>query len=332
MTQRHFCTYFDHRYLARGLALHASLSRHSPDCILWVLCLSDVCAQALRQLARPGLRPVTLAELEHFDPELAACKGNRSLVEYYFTCSPCLPRYVFQMVPSTQSITYLDSDLYFFADAEEIFRTIGNCSVGITPHRFTPRAQSSHGKFGKYNVGLLYFRRDVAGLACLEWWRQQCIHWCYDRLEGERYADQKYLEQFEGLFPGVCNIDHPGVNLAPWNIATHTMEASETGPKVDGRPLIFFHFQGIRKLSRQRYDSNLSGYGARLSPTARDHVFLPYLKELSALEEMLVRDGILNSIEPGVRREAVGLLAIWRRFKRDLRQVRAGMLGNIVRF
>ena len=33
MSDRHFCTYFDHRYLARGLALQASLARVDEDLV-----------------------------------------------------------------------------------------------------------------------------------------------------------------------------------------------------------------------------------------------------------------------------------------------------------
>ena len=330
MTTRHYCTYFDHRYLARGLALHESLRRFG-DAQLWVLALSGECESALRGLARPGLRIVTLAELEAFDPQLAACRADRSLVEYYFTCSPSLPRYVLNREPAIDGVSYVDSDLYFFADPELMFDEIAGCSVAITPHRFSPPALASHGKYGRYNVGLVHFRRDDNGLACLEWWRERCQEWCHDRLEGGRYADQKYLERFEELFDGVCAIAHAGANLAPWNIAVYTIGGTPRAPTVDGLPVIFFHFQGVRRISPGRYDSNLSGYGARLSPGARSNVYEPYLSHLAALEQQLLSAGILEDIAPSARRAASGLLKAWRRAKQLLLQAQAQWLGNIVR-
>jgi hypothetical protein len=125
MSGWHYCTYFDHRYLARGLALHASLQRHAPGSHLWVLCLSEACEAALRKLALPGLHAIALAELEGFDPELARCREGRSLVEYYFTCSPCLPRYVLGNMSEVDGVVYVDSDLYFFASSAKPVGELG---------------------------------------------------------------------------------------------------------------------------------------------------------------------------------------------------------------
>src|SRR5437868_3188599 len=108
---RHFCTYFDHRYLPRGLALTESLRRHCPDFRLWVLCLSRECHDILTQLALPELRLIDLAEFARGDDALLQAKQNRSLIEYYFTCTPSLPLYVLNADPDVETVTYLDSDL-----------------------------------------------------------------------------------------------------------------------------------------------------------------------------------------------------------------------------
>jgi hypothetical protein len=330
-TERHFCTYFDHRYLPRGLALHASLLRHSPGAVLWVLCLSEICATALRRMALPGLVIVPLRELEAFDPELAASKGDRSLIEYYFTCSPCLPRFVLSKAQGVQAITYLDSDLYFFSSPEPIFDELADASVGIISHRFTPQSFRSHGKYGRYNVGWVYFRRDERGVDCLEWWHQQCLAWCHDRLEGDRYADQKYLESFEGNFAGVHAIAHPGANLAPWNIGGHRVGADGDGITVDGAPLVFFHFQGLRLVAAGLYDSNLTGYGGRMTKVIKERVFKPYLLDLAGTEVMLIRSGLLASIDGGMRRDAPGVIGYLRRASRMVRHAKAALAGNLVK-
>ena len=74
MSKRVYCTYFDHNYLSRGLALYHSLARHAPGARLWVLCLSDACYTALTALDLPDLVPRRLADFEAAEPEVAATR------------------------------------------------------------------------------------------------------------------------------------------------------------------------------------------------------------------------------------------------------------------
>lgn len=328
---RHFCTYFDHRYLTRGLALLASLEATVPAFTLWVLALSDETVQLLSGLALPNVRIVPLPLLLLHDPELAATRRTRSPAEFYFTCSPCLPRYLMQREGITD-VTYLDSDLFFLSTPEPVFEEIRHASIAITPHRFAGRAIRTHSRYGRYNVGWVTFRNDENGMACLEWWRQRCLEWCFDRAEAERYADQKYLDQFETLFSGVQAIRHPGANVAPWNVAGLDISLRDGRVLVDGRELVFFHFQGLRRLSRRWYDSNLTGYGARLDPILRQHAFRPYLQALLAAETRIrmIDAGTAMEIGPGVRRRP-GLAGVRAALGRTLRTLRAGARGNLIR-
>ena len=329
-THRHFCTYFDHRYLAQGLALHTSLSAVCGEFTLWVLALSEPAERMLAAAGLDNLRVVPLAALEAFDPELRASRANRSLVEYYFTCSPCLPRYLLREHAEVREITYLDSDLYFFSSPESVFEEIGAASVAITPHRFTSDSARTHARYGLYNVGWLTFRDDADGRACLEWWRERCIEWCFDRVEADRYADQKYLDRFQILFKGVHAIAHPGANLAPWNLARHAVSWQDGTVRVDERELVFFHFQGLRRLFDGWYDSNLTGYGARLTPPVREHVFRPYLAAIQQAEAAAATLG--STIESDrIRRRARGLTGLRYAAGRGWRSLRAAFAGNLVR-
>lgn len=323
---RHFCTYFDHRYLRLGLALHASLRRICPDFTLWVLALDDEAAWALRAMALPSMKIICLAELERFDQELKAIEGSRSRIEYYFTCSPCLPRYLISEHGLGQ-VTYLDSDLWFFSDPEILFHEIGGESVAIVPHRLARSAAHSHAKYGRYNVGWLTFTADAEGLACLAWWRSKCIDWCFDRVEPGRYADQKYLDEFEGRFKGVHSIGHPGANLAPWNVSGHELTLESDRVLVDGHPLVFFHFQGLRTTATGVYDTNLSAYGARLSPVLRESVFKPYLRALAEADALIRTHAPSLSASPASLRRTG--LSQWRlRASRMWRTLRARMTGT----
>src|SRR5262249_1819337 len=176
----------------------------------------------LGRLALPGLRPIALAALEKGDPALARARLDRTRVEYYFTCTPSLPLFVLNHTSGVEVVTYLDADLYFFGDPAPVAAELGSGSVLIIPHRFPEHLKHAEA-YGIYNVGLLCFRNDERGRACLTWWRERCLEWCHDRLEGERFADQGYLNDWPARFPGVVVLQHPGVNLAPWNVARYRL-------------------------------------------------------------------------------------------------------------
>src|SRR4030081_3916955 len=106
-----YCTYFDHNYLSRGLALYYSLQRHAPGSRLWVLCLSETCHQTLVALDLPGIVPVWLSEFEAADAEVAATRTHRSTIEYYFTCTAAWMLCVLEREAKAEWVTYLDGDL-----------------------------------------------------------------------------------------------------------------------------------------------------------------------------------------------------------------------------
>jgi hypothetical protein len=286
-TMRDYCTYFDHRYLVRGLALYRSLAATGTPFRLWVLCLDAPCLALLRRLDLPHLRLLPLAALERADPALAGARRGRTLVEYYFTCTPALLLHLFRTRADVDLLTYLDADLFFFADPAPLFAALGDRSVAIVPHRYPPRLAHLAAAFGEYNVGWLSFRRDAPALACLTSWRRQCLAWCYDRVEAGRYADQKYLDAWPARFPGVVVLRHPGANLAPWNLATHRLAAPGGRVAVDGAPLLFFHFHRLRAIRPWLFAPRLSDFGVTMDAVMRRHLYGPYLRELRLVHHAL---------------------------------------------
>ncbi len=277
----HFCTYFDRGFLIPGLALWRSLQAHAADTVLWVLALDDFTAELLRDLGEPGLRVVALAEVERGDADLAAAKANRTRVEYLFTLSPCWPRWLLRRHPEIDRVTYLDADLFFFASPAPIFAAMdaAHASVLVTAHRFPPwlRHYEQHGTF---NVGVLAFRNDDPGRACLDDWRRECLAWCHDRVEDGKYADQKYLDAWpERLGQTLLVLDRPGVNLAPWNWAGQDFVSRQW---VDEGELIVFHFARFRPLLGDRWwQSGQLDYGV-MPFTLRNALYGPYWRALAA--------------------------------------------------
>jgi hypothetical protein len=285
MANRVYCTYFDHNYLSRGLALYHSLQRHAPDFRLWVLCQSELCHRILAALDLPNLRAVRLADFEAADPEVAATRTNRSRVEYYFTCSPAWMLFVLEREPSAEWVTYLDADMFFFESPNSIYDELEDAAVAIIPHRYPAKLQKLR-RFGTYNVGWVGARNEVDGIAAIKWWREKCIEWCYDYVDGDRFADQGYLDSFSTRFPRVKAIEHIGANLAPWNIENYRIDFRDDKVLIDRiRPLIFFHFQGLKQAMGWFIFNNHRLYRAPFTNEVRDHIYRPYVEQLLAIEK-----------------------------------------------
>lgn len=288
---RHYCTYFDRGFLAQGLALWRSLAAKDPESVLWVLALDDFTAEVLREVGGTRLRVVTLAEAEAGDAELAAAKANRSRVEYFFTLSPCWPRWLLAKQGARAEmdrITYVDADMFFFADPADIFEAMdrAGASVLVTAHRF-PEWLRRFERHGKYNVGILSFRNDAAGRECLDDWRARCLEWCHDRPEEGKYADQKYLDAWpERLGEALLVLPDTGVNLAPWNWAGCVIrgEAGD-GVRIDGGPLVLFHFARFRPVRGEEWwQSGQLEYGV-MPRSLRRMIYEPYARALLAARD-----------------------------------------------
>ena len=267
-----------------------SLQRYDPEAVLWVLALDDYTARILGLLCDERLRVVLIDQLESSDEALVRAKENRSRVEYYFTLSPCWPRWLLENHPEIGQITYLDADLFLFGSLEGIWRELETrgASVLMTEHRFGSELKRFE-KHGVYNVGILSFRRDVEGMGCLDDWRERCLAWCYDRLEDGKYADQKYLEAWpERWGEAVWVCDHPGVNAAPWNWTNHRVRAN-VGEAVtfDGQPVLLFHFARLRAIwGTWWWQSGQIEYGV-MPWSIRQALYGPYGIAMDAAREEL---------------------------------------------
>ncbi|MFA6659969.1 MAG: hypothetical protein WCS25_09790 [Victivallaceae bacterium] len=284
----HFTTYFDSIYVLQGITLYRSLKITGVDFTLYVACLDQRAYDIISKLDEPDIIPIRLDEIEKFDPEFAAVKSNRSIVEYYFTLSPVLPLYIFNKFSGIDILAYLDSDLYFYSSPQPVYDEFDGKSVLIIEHRF-PDELRWREKFGKYNVQCQLYRNDEDALNCLHWWRKRCIEWCYDRLESGRFADQKYLDCWPQKFRNVIVLQHKGAGLAPWNWYAYDLKIHDSITlTVDGEPLIFYHFQGFKPLNRFMLNHGLGSYHRVMPQHLLRWFYSRYFKELKKTRQQLV--------------------------------------------
>ena len=267
--------------------LHRSLARHSPPFVLWVLCLDDETHRTLATLRLDGVKLIRLAELERADPALLRVKPGRRPVEYYWTCGPALLAHLLERHPTIDRLTYLDGDLCFFGDPTPIYDELGERSILLIEHRKTsPESDRSRAK-GRYNVGMLAFPRTAEGLAYLARWREQCLEWCFDRIEPGRFGDQKYLEEWPTLYRGAVVVRHKGAGVAPWNVGRHRISHAQGRIWVDADPLVFYHFNRLRMVADWLYEPCRWRRRRQLAPMVRRHIYVPYVRELRAAADRI---------------------------------------------
>lgn len=273
-----FCTLFDSNYLSRGLALLRSLGRHLEDFHLYAFAADPRCHDVLASIDDDRLTVLSLSEVE--GPELLAVKPGRSRGEYLWTCTTSTILYVMDHF-DVDHCTYVDADLYFLDSPKVLFEELGDDSILITSHRFSPRYRKLI-KYGKYCVQYMTFKKDDRGLEALRWWRDACIEWCFARREDGKFGDQKYLDDWPERFAGVHELRHLGGGVAPWNVQQY--EVFEEGGRVcvreanasDSFPIVFYHFHSLKLLPRERVDLGLY----RFPPEAQELLYAPYLRTL----------------------------------------------------
>jgi hypothetical protein len=206
----------------------------------------------LAKMRFPYITCIPLPALE--DDALLAVKKQRSIAEYCWTLSPCLPWYVLQNNPQVDRITYVDADLFFYSPLQPLFDEIGAASIAIIEHRFPDRFKHLEVN-GRFCVEWVSIRRDPQGMACLSRWRDQCIEWCFYRLDGERMGDQKYLDEWPQRYSSLVILQNIGAGVAPWNYSDYEFNMVAADQLViDGEPLIFYHFHQFQLLDNGRFD------------------------------------------------------------------------------
>lgn len=236
----YFCTLFDSNYINKGIALYLSIERHTSDFVLYIMAMDKKCYDILNGI---NLKHIIVECIEDIETgKLLEAKSNRSRAEYCWTCGSVVTEHFLKQY-NLPEITYLDSDLQFFCNPKLIDDELkeANASIGLSPHFI------NNITFGIYCVQYVYFRNDKNGVACLEWWKNECLNWCYSKLENGKYGDQKYLDYFSDNFDNVYSIKNRGAGIANWNMDQYKYDKCRMTLKHKDTewPIVFFHYNGV---------------------------------------------------------------------------------------
>ena len=311
-----FCTLFNTKYLSRGLALYYSLEKVCPGFHLYIFAFDDATFDILKKLNLVRATIISLNELE--DEELLRVKPTRTIAEYCWTTTPSTIYYVIKKF-NVASCTYIDADVYFYSTPKIIFDEFSNNSILITEHRFSPEYIKEEKLSGKYCVQFITFRNDSYGLEALTWWKDQCIIWCYNRVENGKFGDQMYLNDWTSRFKKAHVLQHLGAGLAGWNISQYEFYKYKDKfygiekKSADKFDIIFYHFHYLKY-----YTNGKLQLGPRIiSDSAKEYFYKPYLKKLDEMKKKILEVNPL--IDPhGVEKQVYNWKTPLSYFKRKI--------------
>jgi len=262
--------------------MYNSLLAQSTDFHLYIFAFDEACYKILIRMDLSNATIISLGEFE--TQELLSVKNTRTQGEYCWTCTSstvwhCIHTY------GLDHCTYVDADLLFFSDPKVLTDEMGNNSVLITSHRYSHEYDQS-ALSGVYCVQFVTFKNTESGMRALDWWRQACLEWCFNRFEDGKFGDQKYLDDWTTRFEGVHVLKHTGGGMAPWNSKDYSYESinekvfvSDAQSKV---PLIFYHYHDFRYCENDSFRFTAEQYF--LKKEVIDLVYLPYAKALQSAE------------------------------------------------
>jgi len=233
---RNYCTLSDKNYLGQGLALINSIRRVSSEKFtLYYLCLDD---ETYRRLANiEGVVPVKLSDVEDSREQIKKYKQSAAYNEYCWSLASTFSRYLLE--DGLESVMYIDADIYFYQDPKIIYKELGDKSIGIIRHRHN----TSSSPDGEFNVGIIFFKNDEKGRACLNWWNDCLLQNLRPDLAS--CGDQKYLEEFPKKWDTAI-LDKTFAHGAPWNYRLYVYDNFFTDGTViwgdKSQPLVFNHF------------------------------------------------------------------------------------------
>jgi len=274
-----FCVNFDCNYIFQAKEMLESLTAYAHDPMIFLLALDEEVVSWAKNLSSSRIKILTLDEILEVYPSLRHTRSSRSHAEFIFSLKTFLVDFCLKKNKEISSVSYIDVDVRFYSSVIPIYQELKGYDVGLSPHGFTDK-QTKLLRYGQFNAGWVYFRNSENSLEILRYWQGKVIESCEDVPRNGRFAEQKYLDDFPILFKKVRVVENPGVNAGPWSLAHKSIAINNVGKlTVNGHPLIFFHFHGLR-FRGNRVFCNLSTYGYKLDNISRNYIFLPYAQSL----------------------------------------------------
>lgn len=235
--------------LGQAVVLAKSILAHNPS-FTFFIGLADELSDRIQQTDYPFLNFIPLSGLSL--DNLKELLSRYDIFELCCALKPYFGEYLLTTYDPT-ILVYLDTDICVYNNFSYLEESLIQNSILVTPHFLTPPPRD--GKFplerdvlnsGLYNGGFFAIKKNSESLKFLSWWKDRVTTEGYNRVCEGMMVDQLWLNLTPLYFRNVKIVDHPGCNLAYWNMHERIIEQFDEKYFVNSMPLIFFHFSGFK--------------------------------------------------------------------------------------
>lgn len=270
MAKRVIFTIVSCNYIGFAATLMQSVREHHPESDRYII-LSD----AMREFPDVDLA----ANLVCCDDVNIGLIDNMKLwytvIEFNTAVKPFAFTHFFEHKGYDEAL-YIDPDILLFRPLSEVVDALVDHSCVLTPHMMHPLQDGMEPsdltimKSGVYNLGFLALRNDEDGRRLARWWSDRCYTSCRVDIAGNMFTDQRWMDLAPVFVDKPKILRHPGYNIAYWNLAHR--EVSQQGDQwlVDGLPLAFFHFSGIKPDDFEQFSKHQNRFTIENLGPARD--------------------------------------------------------------
>jgi|ERR1043166_419942 hypothetical protein len=246
MSDRILCTIIAKNYVAFARTLAQSFLAQYSDGKVFVLIVDDF--EGYIDPAPECFEIVRLGELNI--PKLQEFCFKYTLKEL---CTAAKASFLKHLISDRgcESVIYLDPDVLITGPLDQLYESLGNHDIILTPHLDTDYPEDgllpndSHIlRAGQFNLGFIGVNSSANARAFLSWWNSKLYEHCVVDVPNGYFVDQKFIDFVPFLFKRVLIEKDTGYNVGYWNLHSRRLNQTNGSWSCNDGPLYFFHFSG----------------------------------------------------------------------------------------
>jgi len=241
-------TLCSNNYLAHAKTLGDSVKMLTPDCH-FVIGLVDKLDTRIdyTSFSEFEIIPYDKIGFPFFGDMLAAY----NVIEFNTSVKPFYFDYLFRKHGKDARILYIDPDIEAYQSLDNLFTQLSDNGILLTPNLVKEPQSLAPGELaslrhGMYNLGFIGIAYTDESQRFIKWWQERLRHHCLIEKCRGIFVDQKWVDLAPLFFKDIKLIDHPGYNMAWWNLSERKLVDKDGVYYVNSTDhlLYFFHFSG----------------------------------------------------------------------------------------